>query len=108
MIFPHAQMIYYKLSETKLIKLKNELLEAAINYARIRADWHFMDIDERKDNDEIRTRAHDAFIDCCNILSREMIKAGEDADWRLYLGNDRREIGDFACFLHCIVGLNGR
>jgi hypothetical protein len=108
MIFPHAQQIYDKFNATKLNKLKNDLFEAAIHYARIRTDWYFMHDDERRANDEARTRAHDAFIDCCNILSREMIKAGEDADWRKYLSNDRKEIGDFACYLHCIVGLNAR
>ena len=108
MIFQHAQLIFDKLNTTKLNKLKNDLFEAAFQYARIRADWYLMDDEERKVNDEARTRAHDAFIDCCNILSREMIKAGEDADWRLYLGSDRKEMGDFACYLHCIIGLNGR
>jgi hypothetical protein len=108
MIFPHAQQIYNKLNTTKQNKLKNDLIEAAFIYARIRAGWYLMDDEERKVNDEARTRAHDAFIDCCNILSREMNKAGEDADWRLFLGTDRKEIGDFACYLHCIIGLNGR
>ena len=108
MIFPHAQHIYDKLNTTKLNKLKKDLFEAAFNYARIRADWNLMEEDEKRANDEARTRAHNTFIDCCNILSREMIKAGEDADWRKYLGNDRKEIGDFACYIHCIIGLNER
>jgi hypothetical protein len=108
MIFLHAKQIYDKLDTTKLSKLKNNLFEAAFNYARIRADWYLMDEAEKRANDEARTRAHDTFIDCCNILSREMIKAGENADWRLYLGSDRKEIGNFACYLHCFVGLNER
>jgi hypothetical protein len=108
MIFLHSKQIYDKLNTTKLNKLKNNLIEAAFNYARIRADWYFMDEAEKRANDEARTRAHDTFIDCCNILSREMIKDGENADWRLYLGNDRKEIGDFACYLQCFVGLNER
>lgn len=105
MIFPHAQHIYDKLNTTKLNKLRNDLFEAACNYARIRTGWYFLDDDEKRASDETRTRAHDTFIDCCNILSREMIKAGEDADWRKYLGNDRKESGDFACYMHCIIGL---
>lgn len=108
MIFPHAQHIYDKLNTTKLNKLKNDLFEAACIYARIRANWYFMNESDKINNDETRTIAHNTFIDCCNILSREMIKAGEDADWRKYLGTDRKEIGDFACYIHCIIGLNER
>ena len=46
--------------------------------------------------DGTRTAAHNALIDALNILSRAMIKAGEDTTWRKQLGNDRQEIGDLA------------
>ncbi len=37
-----------------------------------------------------------------------MAKAGEDVAWRTVLGEDRKNIGDFACYLHCILGLRSR
>ena len=55
-----------------------------------------------------RTAAHDRLIDACNILSRQMAKEGEDNSWRADLGEDRRRIGDFACMLHCLLGLRAR
>lgn len=108
MTLANAHQIFDRMDKTGLKKLKNELIEAAIIYARIRTDWYFMEDDERRANDETRTRAHNTFIDCCNILSREMIKAGEDAKWRMMLGNDRKIIGDFACYIHCFIGLAKR
>lgn len=108
MTIERAQIIFHGINSTKLIKLKNELFETAIRYARIRTDWYFMDNDEKQSSDELRTRTHNSLIDACNILSREMIKAGEDASWRIKLGNDRREIGDFACYVHCLLGLSTR
>ncbi len=37
-----------------------------------------------------------------------MIKSNEDANWRMELGNDRKEIGDFACYVQCFLGLTSR
>ena len=52
-----------------------------------------------------RIAAHEALIDACDILSRAMGRSGEDNSWRRLLGDDRREVGDFACFVHCNLGL---
>jgi len=79
-----------------------------VRYARIRVDWELSDQKNRKEMDEERTRAHNAFIDSCNILSRNLHQKSEDNTWREELGTDRREIGDFACFIHCILGLRAR
>ncbi len=108
MTFEKSISIFEKINSTKHQKLKEDLFETAIRYARIRTDWQFMLNEEKMTNDELKTLAHNTFIDACNILSREMIKANEDADWRIELGNDRKEIGDFACYVHCFLGLASR
>ena len=95
------------------LSLKRSLLEAAVRYARIRTDWALADswkdadADTRKAKGASRRAAHDAFIDSCNSLSRYLSEAGTDISWRAKLGTDRREIGDFACYLHCLLGLRG-
>jgi len=58
--------------------------------------------------DQRRTLAHNAFIDACNIMSRNMGKNDEDNSWRAALGEDRKVIGDFACYIHCFLGLEAR
>jgi hypothetical protein len=108
MNFEEASDIYRAIQATKHTSLTDELLKAAIRYARIRADWALASDDQRRDMDDMRSRAHTAFIDCCNILSRAMAKSGEDNTWRARLGDDRKEIGDFACHLHCLLGLQAR
>ncbi|TWU31623.1 hypothetical protein S225a_20140 [Candidatus Brocadiaceae bacterium S225] len=75
---------------------------------RIRADWRLSPLAERKMVDSSLTIAHNAFFDACNILSRNMAKAGEGVSWRVELGEDRKNIGDFACYLHCISGVEAR
>ncbi|ODT56665.1 MAG: hypothetical protein BGP01_00350 [Paludibacter sp. 47-17] len=103
-----AQQAYQQLSETRLTELRTALLKAAVRYAAIRAEWHFMSPSERATADHGRTIAHNRFIDTCNILSREQAKIGEDNKWRAAIGMDRKMIGDFACWVSCWVGIGER
>lgn len=70
-------MDFQTTEQTQLTKLKKDLLQKAVRYARIRTDWFFIDSEERKAIDPVRTAAHDASIDACNILSRNTGKQGE-------------------------------
>ena len=106
--YQKAEEIYSAIQSTKLTELKNTLIKKAIRYAHIRSEWQFLSIEDRASQDADRTAAHNTFIDSCNILSRNMIKAGEDITWRTTLTNDRKIIGDFACFVHAFIGLNNR
>ena len=85
-----------------------QVLRTAIRYANIRAEWFLMTTVERLEVDRQRTAAHDAVIDAVNILSRSMAKAGQDNDWRRVLGENRKDIGDFACFLVAHLGVLAR
>ena len=88
-------------------KFKRDFLNAAIVYARVRTDWQLADLERRQEMDARRTQAHNAFIDACNILSRQMAKQGLDISWHAALGS-RKEIGDFACYIHSLLGLAAR
>jgi len=52
-----------------------------------------------------RTAAHNALIDACNIMSRNMCETDEGIEWRRELGDERKRIGDFACWLHALLGI---
>ncbi len=100
-----AKQILDIIDKTKLTLLKHELLNYAVEYSRIRVEYYIASDSGRIQIEDLRSAKHNAFIDSCNILSREMLKIGEDASWRKVLGNDRRTIGDFACYIHLILGL---
>jgi len=55
-----------------------------------------------------RTPAQNALIDAANILSRAMLKAGEDTNWRRELGHHRKEIRDCSCHIHAHMGIEAR
>jgi len=108
MTLDEASQIYESIRASRWKDLADELARCAIRYAEIRVAWSLASSDDRMDMGDTRTRAHNAFIDACNILSRNMHAAGEDNSWRSTIGNDRKAIGDFACLLHCTLALQAR
>lgn len=94
--------------ETKTPDLKRSLILCAVRYARLRTDWRLAALHERRARDSARAAAHNALIDAANILSRTVVKAGEDAAWRRHLGDDRQAIGDWACHVHAHLGIQAR
>lgn len=103
-----ARQLYAVISSSKHQVLVKSLVKTAIRYARIRVDWYLLDLEGKKEMDDERSRAHTAFIDTCDILSRNMMLAGEDNHWRKEIGSDRKTVGDFACMLHAVIGIKAR
>lgn len=103
-----ARQIFDSASQTAAAELRSEMYAKAIRYAEIRARYCLEDAGGRASLEESRSRAHDSFIDACNILSRSMGSNGEDNSWRRTLGDDRRVIGDFACYVALFLGLKAR
>jgi len=95
-------------SRSSQIGLRDQLYHAAARYAGLRADWALADPADRAALDGPRRSAHDAFIDDCNILSRSMVACGESINWRRELGDDRKNLGDFACWLTLSLALSAR
>jgi hypothetical protein len=108
MTYEVAVQSWEEISDSKPSVLREQMAHAAVAYARIRTDWQLASREERLEMDPRRTSAHNAFIDACNILSRAMVQAGESPDWRKRLGDDRATIGDFACWIHCLLGIAAR
>jgi hypothetical protein len=107
MNYEKALQLLAGIESSKLSNLKRSLYSAAINYAKIRMDY-YVDESGRPALESIRTLSHNVFIDECNILSRNMLNNGEDAAWRKELGSDRKEIGDFACFVALLKSFETR
>lgn len=103
-----ARTCYEQINETSLDSLRLTLYRQAVEYAKFRSQWSFLTFEQRKEIDPSRTISHNAFIDSANILSRNMTKQGEDNSWRATLGDDRKVIGDFACYVALYLALESR
>lgn len=88
--------------------LFRNLITAAVKYAQSRAGWPLWDREKRMEKDSSRTSQHNQVIDSFNILARYLRSQGKPATWRDVLGDDRKRIGDFACYLVFIGSLNAR
>lgn len=89
-------------------ELFEEFVSAAISYANVRSNWLLLTNEQKMDSDKSRTLKHDSVIIKMDVLSSYLIKNGKEAAWRKELGNSRKRIGDFACYIAYIYGLNAR
>jgi hypothetical protein len=103
-----ATRIAHAIGKSQLQVIRMVLFRKAADYARMRVDWQLSTPEERLLMDADRTRSHDAFIEACDMMGRCMEDEKEDFSWREDLGRDCKEIGDFACYLHLILGLVAR
>jgi hypothetical protein len=103
-----ATRIACAIGGSRLVEPRMRLFRAAVDYARIRAQWQLSSLEERVAMNAGRTASHDAFIEACDVMGRSMGNENEDASWRNELGYDRKEIGDFACYINLILGLAAR
>lgn len=93
-------------NDADIVDLYKRLIEKAVRYAHIRAEWNTLTREEKLERDSSRTIAHDSFISSINIIARSEGKIG--LQWRERLGNDRKRIGDFACYISLFRSLEAR
>lgn len=96
------------LNDEDMVELLDELLEKCFNYAMMRMNWSLYTREEKMDKDSLRTSRHDTVITSFNMLSRYLEMNGKKAGWREKLGENRKCIGDFACYLAFIQAINNR
>lgn len=100
-----ATKIAYEIGRSRLSEARMDLFRKAADYSRIRVEWQLSSPDQRLEIDGKRRELHDAFIEVCDRMGRAMESEQEDFSWREELGTDRKEIGDFACYVNLILGL---
>lgn len=111
--FAFAESAYRIIKSSSCVELQHDFFRLCVDYARQRAEWTFLSGDERRERDASRTATHNALISQTNALARNMREAGEDASWRADLGDSReregrRRLGDFACYIFCLLAIEQR
>lgn len=104
----HKQILADAKLDADSADLFKNVFAAAVKYSQSRAGWTLWDREKRMEEDSARTSRHNQVIDSINILARYLKAQGKPAAWRDALGDDRKRIGDFACFLVFIGSLNAR
>ena len=110
----HAEMLAEIDADTEALELYDELMKVATRYAAIRANWLLLSREEKSEQDSGRTSCHNSVITHFNMLARYLKQQGKAAAWRDKLGYEeddlynRKAVGDFACYLAFVNGINAR
>ena len=110
----HAEMLAELGADMEALELYNELMKVATRYAAIRANWLLLSREEKNEQESGRTSCHNSVIIHFNMLARYLKQQGNTTAWRDKLGHEeddpynRKAIGDFACYLAFVNGINAR
>ena len=110
----HTEMIAEIGTDVDALELYDELIKIATRYAAIWANWLLLSREEKNEQDSGRTSCHNSVITHFNMLARYLKQQGKTAVWRDDLGYEeddpynRKAIGDFACYLAFVNGVNAR
>ncbi len=101
-----------------LQELYRDFLNSCINYANMRAEWSLMSKEQQVDKDSYRTSLHDGVLMNLAILKRYMDSNQIPTGWYSNLIPDadvdikdqpyRKLVGDFACHVADILGIEAR
>lgn len=110
--FEEAMEIYEKIiaaspeNDEGFEKAWDHAIERMTAYSDLRAHWKLTPKEDR--NNDQRTIMHDSVIHALDMLAIYMEDGKMDASWRQQLGDQRKRIGDFACYVSLIYGLFAR
>ncbi|HEW9441957.1 TPA: hypothetical protein V1H70_001456 [Streptococcus pneumoniae] len=112
--FELAEIIYNDLISSSNIhdpefkKYWKEFIELCVKYAEIRGNWLTLSREEKLSSDEARTIIHNKVIYQLKLLKGLANAQGKDVSWFERFNDDRKRIGDFACYVAYIYALNAR
>ena len=94
-------------NDQDIVELYEQFFRRAFRYTGIRAGWNrLLTFEERREQDDQRTQAHDAFISSVEILIH--IAGDKGKQWEAILGGDRKRIGDLAGYITLFESLDSR
>ncbi len=101
----HQEMLMEIGNDGDALDLYEELVTAANRYSSFRAGWCVWSREEKMEKDSSRTDCHNSLIVKFDKLARYLKSQDKQAAWREVLGdedenpNNRKRIGDFACYI---------
>lgn len=81
---------------------------AAVHYTQIRGEWLLLSREERQAKDEVRTTRHNKVIYSLKLYIAYRRQEGQEFPWFEKIQDNRKQIGDLACYVSYVYALNGR
>ena len=90
----------------------SDFLQASVTYAAMRGKWLLLSNEQRAEIDDQRTSQHDNVIHTLNLVKRYLDEHDLESSWYEELTFNpvqaRKRIGDFACYVSYVYGVNAR
>lgn len=112
--FNEAEKIYNKLISSanhldkEFQEYWHEFIVASLHYSQARGKWWTISQDERREFDSTRTTLHNKVIFQLKLLKGIIKESNGDTSWFDDITEDRKRIGDFACYVIYIYSVNAR
>ena len=108
-----AKKSYENIISSKADSEKDKLFWKAVRYADIRSRYALYDYQQQLASNVERTQVHNELLDCIENLAVKQQELGEDITWQNEIGlgrtgENRKRIGDFACYIAMFLGLSAR
>ena len=108
-----AKNSFNNINSSKAKKEKDDLYWKAIHYAQLRSRYALYDYSQQLVSSEERTLVHNILLDCVEKLVCKQVDLKENVTWHKEIGitragEDRKRIGDFACYIAMFLGLSSR
>ncbi|EAT14448.1 hypothetical protein Dace_0456 [Desulfuromonas acetoxidans DSM 684] len=100
-----AQKILQAIENHGPPELIQTVLQAAIDYARLRVDWQQSEHSQKIDLGKKCTASLDSFINRCTILCEWITEHGSKSLCPVPMKNDKQKMSKLACLLHAQLGL---
>ena len=94
--------------DTEEMEYWNDFITSSIEYLEIRSTWLFLSREEKLKKDPLRTGIHNTVIRNLTVLKRIVEHKHEHTEWYYLLNDDRKRIGDFACYVSYIHSLSSK
>ena len=92
-----------KITDEDLKGMYDDFLKSAVEYAKNRAAWSFMDWNGRREDGGSRSIKHNGFMAMLDAVCRNIGIDGVDR-----IMPDRKTKGDFACYITLFLSLEQR
>ncbi|MTB35397.1 hypothetical protein [Streptococcus uberis] len=86
----------------------NDFISASVDYSQARGEWLLLSREEKHVKDDMRTTKHNKFIYTLKIFIAYSKQKGYDFPWFESIKDNRKQLGDLACYISYIYAVNAR
>lgn len=86
----------------------NDFISASVDYSQARGEWLLLSREEKHAKDDMRTTKHNKVIYTLKIYIAYSKQRGNVFPWFEEIKDNRKQLGDLACYVSYVYAINAR